>query len=91
MSLPKGGLFDWKAKYGINIWQFPHSYHRTGDSVDINTNNGNCIQNKELLNAVNNVFPLPKNSVFNQRTPYKSRLLCETGNNNAIHIDFDAE
>lgn len=91
MSLPKGGLFDWKAKIGSNIWQSPHSYHRTGDSADINKTQGDCIKNKNLLDTVDKVFPLPENSVFNQRTPYKSRLLCEIKNDNAIHIDFDAE
>ena len=91
MSLPKGGLFDWKAKNGSNIWQSPHSYHRTGESVDINKTDGDCLENKDLLKAVNKVLPLPENSTFSQRQPYKSRLLCETGNSNAIHIDFDAE
>lgn len=52
ISLPKGGLFDYK-----NNWAAPHQTHRTGTDVDINRTDGgevytNCWADYELKRAV---------------------------------------
>lgn len=90
MSLPRGGLFDVYAKYLT-----PHSYHRTGQSVDINKDhNGDCLQNKILRITVDEEMPIQAGSKFaNPKRYFPSRFLCETGKQfgytNNIHIDFD--
>lgn len=88
ISLPKGGLFDYK-----NNWAAPHQTHRTGTDVDINRTDGgnvytNCWADRELKRAVEKIAD--KKS--------RPRLKCE----NAVlmggliiwedvykHIDFD--
>ncbi len=86
MSLPRGGLFDVHAKYLT-----PHSYHRTGQSVDINQDiNGDCLENDELRAVVDKEMPIQAGSKFaNPKRYFPSRFLCETGNHNNIHLDFD--
>lgn len=86
MSLPRGGLFDVDADYLT-----PHSTHRTGQSADINQDiNGDCLQNDLLRRAVDQEMPIEIGSPFaNAKRYFPSRFLCETGNNNNIHLDFD--
>lgn len=85
MSLVKGGLFDIKNNYTV-----PHRTHRTGQSADINKTQGDCVQNFDLLMAVNFIMPAEGISFFDQRQfPSAGRFLCETTNQNDIHIDFD--
>jgi hypothetical protein len=85
MSLPRGGLFDVHANYLT-----PHGYHRTGQSVDINKNFGDCLKNKMLRLVVDAEMPIQAGSKFaNPKRYFPSRFLCETGNNNNIHLDFD--
>lgn len=87
MSLPRGGLFDVDADY-----LEPHSFHRTGQSVDINKNFGDCLQNKILREVVDEEMPIQAGSKFAKQY-FPSRFLCETGEQfgytNNIHIDFD--
>ena len=102
MSLFKGGLFDWKANPlskefdPAKIYLTPHSFHRTGQSADINRDNGNCIQNKSLLAVVNDVMPPIPGSPFaiNRTLNSQGRFLCEELGlkpTNNIHIDFDVQ
>lgn len=84
MSLPRGGLFDVYANYLA-----PHRYHRTGQSADINQDiNGDCLENDVLRKAVDQEMPIKAGSPFAYRY-FPSRFLCELGNNNNIHLDFD--
>ncbi len=86
MSLPRGGLFDVDADY-----LEPHSFHRTGESADINQDiNGDCLQNDLLRRAVDREMPIQAGSPFaNAKRYFPSRFLCEQNNNNSIHLDFD--
>ncbi len=47
LSLPGGGLFDWKATYAP-----PHITHRTGTDADINRTGVDCNVDKPLKQAV---------------------------------------
>jgi hypothetical protein len=84
MSLIKGGLFDVYANYSP-----PHHDHRTGESADINKDNGDCTKNKALLLAVLIAMP-PEPYTFyaNRKLPSFGHFLCETSNSNNIHIDL---
>jgi len=88
MSLPKGGLFDIKSNYAL-----PHTWHRTGQSADINKPAAgiNCRNDYDLIVAVNFVMPAESRSFYTPKIPKgfsrSGRFLCEpTGN---IHIDLD--
>jgi hypothetical protein len=85
MSLPKGGLFDINSNYAT-----PHTWHRVGQSADINKPLGTtCRDNYDLKIAVNFVMPAEAGSFFAKRRGFPSagRFLCESNGN--IHIDFD--
>lgn len=85
MSLLRGGVFDL-----LDDYLPPHGFHRTGQSADINRNQGDCTQNKNLKDAVNAVMPSIPGSFFATRLdPSQGRFLCETKSGNRIHIDFD--
>lgn len=92
MSLPRGGFFDDHADYLTTLPSgklAPHIYHRTGQSADINQDsNGDCLENDELREVVDIEMPIKAGSPFTYRY-FPSRFLCEQGNNNNIHIDFD--
>lgn len=85
MSLIEGGLFDTNSDYSS-----PHSWHRTGESVDINKKeNGDCKKNIKLLVAVYLAMGRGGQSVFaNRNLPSFGHFLCETKHNNNIHIDL---
>jgi len=86
MSLIRGGLFDVHSDYST-----PHSWHRTGESVDINkSENGDCTKNKALLLSVYIVMGRNGGPTFaNRSLPSFGHFLCETnGNLNKIHIDL---
>lgn len=85
MSLIKGGLFDADSDY-----LSPHSWHRTGESVDINkTENGDCKKNIKLLVAVYLVMGRGGQPAFaNRQLPSFGHFLCETNRKNNIHIDL---
>jgi len=56
MSLPKGGLFDWKAaKAPKYIWNPPHLSHRKGTNADIDRNGVSCGENDKLKSATKSV------------------------------------
>lgn len=93
ISLPKGGVFDFKAE-DLNPpprqppnpkpWQPPHASHRTGLDVDINKPGGQrCDNNTSVLAAVSRFLerttdnPAPPTSPF-----FQSALFCETRANN---------
>jgi len=83
MSLLRGGLFDIRSTYAS-----PHGWHRTGQSADINTTQGDCFSNYELNLAVNLVMPTASGSFFEPTGFSRSgRFLCEPNGN--IHIDLD--
>jgi hypothetical protein len=86
MSLPKGGLFDIKSNYVS-----PHTWHRTGQSADINKPAGiDCRNDYELIVAVNFVMPADSRSFYTKRGFSRSgRFLCEPGPDFNIHIDLD--
>jgi hypothetical protein len=85
MSLIKGGLFDVNHDY-----LKPHSWHRTGDSADINKlENGDCKKNKMLLISVYIVMGRNGGQIYaNRQLPSLGHFLCETNNKNRIHIDL---
>lgn len=83
MSLPRGGLFDFHANYLA-----PHGFHRTGQSADINKNNGDCLKNKRLRQVVDQEMPIKTGSQF-AKLYFSSHFRCELNNKNNIHIDFD--
>ena len=89
MSLIKGGLFDTKGNYLT-----PHSWHRTGESADINkSENSDCTKNKMLLISVYLAMGRGPQKVFTKRQlPSFGHFLCETGKkfnySNNIHIDL---
>jgi hypothetical protein len=86
MSLIKGGLFDVKSNYST-----PHSWHRSGTSVDINKDsNGDCKKNKLLLISVYIAMGRGDQAVLaNRQLPSYGHFLCETANGrNRIHIDL---
>jgi hypothetical protein len=98
MSLVRGGLFDWKASRELAkqfnftpiIFKKPHDFHRVGATADINKDNGDCTQNFDLYIAVNAIMPSDLVSFFPPRDfPSAGRFLCETTNQNSIHIDLD--
>jgi len=95
MSLPRGGLFDvFDVTKAQPAYQASHNYHRTGQSADINKNNGNCLLNKVLRQVVDEEMPIEAGSPFAKRKlPSYGRFLCEAGRQfgytNNIHIDFD--
>ncbi len=84
MSLPKGGLFDYKT-----TWAPPHNTHRTGTDADINRAGVDCYYDKKLREAVEDVSD-------GQLRPY---LQCEDAQHRPVppddptgiykHIDFD--
>ncbi|MEK6589496.1 MAG: penicillin-insensitive murein endopeptidase, partial [Nitrospinota bacterium] len=89
LSLPKGGLFDYKA-----IWAPPHKEHRIGTDADINRTDGggvfkNCHEDDYLKRAI-------KKMTKGQLRP---RLKCEDARGRPVplddntglykHIDFD--
>jgi|WetSurMetagenome_2_1015567.scaffolds.fasta_scaffold57367_2 hypothetical protein len=88
ISLPKGGLFDWKADKDIKyVWNPPHSTHRTGIDTDIDVGNKTCYEDQQLRRAVEKVsggktsFPLlrceckrPKGANKEEEEEYKK--LC---------------
>lgn len=99
MSLVQGGVFD----LGLNYVAKPpppslnaltgHKEHRTGESADINKNNGDCTKNKILLFSVALVMGRNGGPVFaNQTPPSYGHFICETGRrynySNNIHIDL---
>lgn len=89
MSLIRGGMFDLGLNYVIDK-NHGHHDHRTGESVDINKDNGDCTKNKALLLAVLFVIPPePYTYYANRKLPSFGHFLCETGKKlNNIHIDL---
>lgn len=83
MSLPAGGYFDL-----LTNWRGDerHAFHRTGNSADINKDNGDCRQNKDLKAAVGMTMPITSRSPLARRPP-PARFLCERSGD--IHLDFD--
>lgn len=78
MSLPLGGLFDWKVLLDPAFeWKTPHITHRQGRDVDINPLGVACQVDKDLKKAVAIV----------RRTHPGVRLHCEDNGNK--HINFD--
>jgi hypothetical protein len=87
MSLPRGGVFDHRSTFNP-----PHVWHRTGQSADINKPAGqDCRNAYDIKVAVMFVMPPEAGSFFATRRGFPSagRFLCETANDNNIHIDFD--
>jgi hypothetical protein len=89
ISLPKGGLLDYKA-----TWAPPHKEHRIGTDADINRKDGggvftNCWEDKALKNAVAKMA----------KGQSRLRLKCEDARGRPVplddptglykHIDFD--
>ena len=89
LSLPDGGLFDFK-----NTWSPPHNTHRTGTDADINRTDGggvkrDCWQDEDLKRAV-------AKAAEGRSVP---RLICEDAKGKPVplddptglykHIDFD--
>ncbi len=79
LSLPKGGLFDYKA-----TWAPPHTEHRTGNDADINLKDGGgvrttCETDKDLKKAIAEV------AKGQSRPKLKS---CDIEGEKK-HIDFD--
>jgi hypothetical protein len=89
MSLIRGGLFDIRGNYST-----PHKTHRTGESVDINKDTASgvqldCTKNKLLAAAVFLVIRPEAGTIFAGRVaPSWGHFLCETTNDNNIHIDL---
>jgi hypothetical protein len=92
MSLPKGGLFDI-----YNTWESPHTLHRAGTSVDINTTD-TCTSeedknfNDKLKKAANKIIPPLSNKEWvvtdKDKAVRSGPFLCEVGDK--FHLDFDS-
>ncbi|MDQ6958627.1 MAG: penicillin-insensitive murein endopeptidase [Mariprofundaceae bacterium] len=74
MSLPKGGLFDYRA-----TWKPDHNTHRRGKDGDINQDGLRCLPDKDLREAIDAVIKPPSKG--------KTRLHCESGGRK--HIDLE--
>lgn len=85
ISLPRGGLFDYKA-----TWAPPHSSHRTGTDADINQKGIPCYKNDKLRKAVEEVagdqpYPILRcEDASGEYCPDPEDEKCKF-----YHIDFD--
>jgi murein endopeptidase len=94
MSLINGGVFDLGLSYVAIPHKSGHQLHRTGESADINQDIVNnvkldCTKNKSLLLSVFFVMGRNGGKIYaNRQLPSLGHFLCETTNNNNIHIDL---
>jgi hypothetical protein len=83
ISLPKGGLNDYKATWGT-----PHATHRAGVDADLNVDKA-CYYDTELRNAVESVSGGPKAFPYLQCEIAGKRAGQDEEKGYGEHIDFD--
>lgn len=92
ISLPRGGLFDYK-----NTWKPPHKSHRTGTDADINQGQGPsnkdqipCYKNDKLKKAVRKVAGEQLYPILRCENKDKEYCIAPEGEDCIYyHIDFD--